>query len=405
MSRPPVDAPSAQVSLWSSQATHATIVLSVFFFFTGAVMAFFGPWLHDARGLNDEQIAWMIAAPQFARIVIGPFVAFYADGAPDHQRGLQVVAWGSLFAYAAFFFLADGFWSLLILGFIALCFSQSLTPLTEAALSRAAAPENFGKFRGVASAVLALSTFGVGMFAHIYGRDAIMYWLLGSLLLLSLTSMFFRPDRENRHFQSWRDRLRDVRELSLKSGFVKLVLAFGFIQASHAFFLVYSVRTWDAQGFSRLEAGLFWAVGGVAEAALYIFCLGWMITRISVKNILIIGGMGAVLRWIGLGFAPPIEGIVPLQLLHALSFAAVNYAASMAIKRHYEINKSAIAAQVLNTVLSLGVFMATLTLTSGYLRGALQAQVYWLMAAAAIAGVFIALLIAPKCVLAKPIVA
>jgi PPP family 3-phenylpropionic acid transporter len=108
---------SPESSLIASGAARVTLVMSLLFCAYGMTLAFLPRWLEVERGLDGAAIGAILALAQFARIVTGPAVAFWADGAEDRRTPIRLVLLAAVAAYAAFFFVAQDFWSLLAIGF------------------------------------------------------------------------------------------------------------------------------------------------------------------------------------------------------------------------------------------------------------------------------------------------
>ena len=106
-------------------------MLSGFFSTTGVILVFLPRWLEEERGLDGAAIGAILALAPLARLFIGPAIALWADSVADRRVPLQLMSAATLVAFAAFFFLAHDFWSLLVLGFVALSLLQTVTPVVE----------------------------------------------------------------------------------------------------------------------------------------------------------------------------------------------------------------------------------------------------------------------------------
>src|SRR5690606_26202923 len=131
--------PAAENSFLASRAARVTLVMSCLYTAAGVILVFLPRWLEAERHLSGAEIGAVLSLAQLARIVTGPMIAHWADGVSDRRTPLRVISICALAAYAAFFFLAAGFWQLLVLGFVALSLTASMTPLIEAATLRATA--------------------------------------------------------------------------------------------------------------------------------------------------------------------------------------------------------------------------------------------------------------------------
>jgi MFS family permease len=65
------------------------------FVVVGCYLPYMPVWLHW-RGLDEDAIALLLAAPLFARILFTPLISFAADWSGARRTVLIVLAWGSL---------------------------------------------------------------------------------------------------------------------------------------------------------------------------------------------------------------------------------------------------------------------------------------------------------------------
>lgn len=370
------------------------MVMSALFGTTGVILVFLPRWLELDRHLTGGEISYILSLAQFARVVTGPLIAYVADRASDRAAPLKIVAIAAVFAYAAFFFLAQGFWQLLVFGFVALTLTQSMTPLIEAATLRASAKGriSYGVARGIGSiAFIAANVLGGIVVAH-FGIAAVIVWVLCGLALTTITS--------------WAGLHRDPpppRTTTSKSGgasallrnrtFLILIVACGLIQAAHGFYYSFSTIVWRGQGISNEMIGVLWAFG-VSVEVVFLWSLPFIERRSTPEGLILIGAGAAVARWFALGFAPLGWVLWPLQAMHALSFAAAHVGAMRLLHRDTP-EHSAAMAQTLYAVMSGGLLMGASTLISGKLYDLGGAIGYWAMAAMAGAGGLLALLLIP----------
>ncbi|HYD72309.1 MAG TPA: MFS transporter, partial [Candidatus Binatia bacterium] len=175
-------------SLIAPRAARVTLVMSLLFCAYGMTLAFLPRWLEVERGLDGAGIGAILALAQFMRILTGPAVAFWADGADDRRAPIRLVLLAAVIAYAAFFFIADDFWSLLATGFVALSLTQAATPLIEAATLRATAEGKitYGAARGIGSVTFIVANVAGGVLIARFGLIAVVAW---TMMFLSLTAL------------------------------------------------------------------------------------------------------------------------------------------------------------------------------------------------------------------------
>lgn len=372
------------------------MVMSALFGTTGVILVFLPRWLEVERALSGAEIGAVLSLAQFARILTGPAVAYWADGASDRSAPLKIVSLAAVAAYAAFFFLADGFWALLVLGFLALSLSQSLTPLIEAATLRATAAGklNYGMARGIGSFAFIVANVAGGILISRFGLGAVVVWVVSGMALVVATSWLGLPrDPPLAHARA--ARAGAIGGLLRNRRFVILIVACGLIQSAHGFYYGFSTIVWRGQGISPEMVGILWGFGVAIEIA-FLFSLPFIERRTTPETLILLGAGGGVARWFAMGFAPLGAALWPLQALHALSFAAAHVGAMRLVHREAP-EHAATMAQTLYAALSAGVLMGISTLLSGYLYDHVGARGYWAMAAlCAVGGLLAIALLQPR---------
>jgi PPP family 3-phenylpropionic acid transporter len=129
---------------------------------------------------------------------------------------------------------------------------------------------------------------------------------------------------------------------------------------------------------------MLWGFGVAAEVAFMWFAEGWR-RRLGPEIMLVLGSLGAIVRWVAMAFSPPVPVLFALQALHAFSFAATFMAVLPLIER-YSPPRAASAAQVLNSALSGGLLIGLAMILSGPLFDAFGARGYLAMALIAVIG-------------------
>ncbi|MBY0566384.1 MAG: MFS transporter [Hyphomonadaceae bacterium] len=388
-----MSADSDSQSLFATRAARVTLVMSCLFGTTGVILVFLPRWLEVERGLSGAEIGAVLSLAQIARVVTGPLVAAWTDSVADRSMPLRIVAVAALAAYAAFF-MAHGFWPLLLLGFIALSMTQSLTPLIEAAILRATQSGriNYGVARGIGSVAFIAANILGGFIVARFGVGAVVVWVLSGLATVIVSSWFALPNDPPLKAPSVGEaRGNSIAVLLGNRRYLTLILACGLIQSAHAFYYGFSTLVWRAQGMSAELVGVLWAFGVAVEVA-FLWSLPAIEKRVSPEAMIIVGAVGATGRWLCMGFAPLGFVLWPLQALHALSFAAAHVGAMRLLFRETPEHAHAMG-QTLYAVLTGGVLMGACTLLSGLLYDLGGAQGYWAMAATSAIGGLLALLL------------
>jgi PPP family 3-phenylpropionic acid transporter len=332
---------------------------------TGVSTPFISLWF-AAHGLNGAEISAVLAAPMLARLVTSPLVAVWADGLKLRRTALAVLAGVAALGYLALAF-GGGVALWLPAWFVAATAIASFTPLADVLALKRARSEGFafGLPRGVGSLSYLIANVAMGaLLAHL-ATGVVLVWIVAAGALAAVTAAVVAP-LDPVHLGGTPQgaaRFAGLGRLVSDPVFMTAIVAVGLIQASHAFYYAFSTLVWRAQGTPEAMWGLLWATGVAAEIGFLWFLEPWR-RRVGPWVLLMLGGAGAVVRWTAFAFAPPLWLLWPLQVLHALSFAASFYAGLQIVER-LSPPESQSAAQTLNGALSSGVLIGLATVLSG----------------------------------------
>jgi PPP family 3-phenylpropionic acid transporter len=365
---------------------------SAIFVGTGASSPYMPVWFAE-RGLSGAQIGLILSLPMLARAFTAPMLAIWADSFKLRRTALIFMALAVMALYAALA-LPGGFAWWMIVWFAASSTFSTLSPLTDVIVLNRARRDgfNYGWPRGIGSAAFIVANVAVGAMLTWGSPELVLVWITACAGLAALAARFLLPPdpvHEEGHTVAATDRWAGLGELLRDPGFMTAVIAAGLIQSAHAFYYSFSTLAWKQQGIPESMTGVLWGVGVAAEVAFMWFMEPWR-RRVGPRNLLVLGGAAAVLRWTVLAFSPPLWMVFPLQTLHVLSYAAT-FLASLQLVERLATPRNASAAQAINSALSGGVLAGIATMASGPLFDRFGAQGYLLMSAMAVAGVIGAL--------------
>ncbi len=349
------------------------------YFAVGGVQVPFLPVWLDYRGLTEGEIAICIAAPLALRVVLTPLSGWMADHLPHRRIAVQVFM---ALAFLAFGFglVAEGFGPILAVTAIAfLCWQLALPAAEALALTGVRRFRlDFGRMRLYGSVSFILVNLASGVIVGWLAPGAI-YWAILLVLFAGLAVSLGLPVTPPA-VRALDDALRPpmrARDLLRHPVFLTLMAVGGLLQCSHAMIYGFGSLHWAAIGFSGLEIGILWAVGVVAEVALFAVS-GAAGRRFGATGLMLIGAVAAILRWLlfplDLGFA----GYLALQLLHGLSFGASFLGLQRAILTRVPDAITG-TAQSIAAMLG-GLLMALTTVVSGPLYGAFGVMGFTAMA-------------------------
>ena len=381
------------------------------FLIYGVHLPYLPVWL-DWRGLSPSEIAIITATPFFLRLIITPAVAMFADEKNAHRTAIAVL---SAIAVAASLLLSQsyGFW-LILAGAVALSLTMTtMMPLTEtiAVSGVKARGLDYGRMRLWGSLTFIAANLLGGAVIAASGAATGIYMIIAAAIATAGASLFL-PDadmntaaRGSSHRQIAQPnpsgqrsprsmrlvRMADAWALVKNPAFLALLIATGCVQAAHATYYTFGTLHWLGQGIDAKTAGLLWAIGVLAEVALFAFS-GRAVRAIGAAGLLIAGCAAAVIRWTVMSFEPALWTLIPLQLLHGLTYGAAHLGAIHLIAQTVP-DKSAGTAQALYATIGTGVAMGTATLLSGWLYADYGANAYLAMTGLSLIGLVAAVAI------------
>jgi MFS transporter, PPP family, 3-phenylpropionic acid transporter len=360
-------------------------VYAAFFLFNGIQMPYLPAWLAD-RGLDAREIGIVLAVPMLARILAVPLVTRLVDRHAEAETAAAVAATLGAAVYAVMGF-AHGFVAILAAYAVISTLSSPVLPLTDSLGLRGL------KARGLAYGPVRLWGSVAFIAANLAGGAALGAWGAGALVW-ALTAALAATAAAAWRLPRAGDGGETVAHASMGSGpwrsraFVATVVGASLIQASHAVLYGFATLQWTREGIDGTAIGLLWALGVVAEIVLFA-ASARIVARVGGANMILIGGIGAMVRWSAMGFGPPVLMLPALQLLHALSFGATHLGA-MDMLSQLAHRKGGATAQGDFAAVQGGTFALAMG-ASGGLVAAFGSGAYFAMAAVAATGFVIAL--------------
>ncbi len=348
---------------------------------TGVSLPFIATYFRS-RGLTGAEIGAVLALPLLVRPITGPVLAVWADGFTLRRTPLALLALGAAAGYLAML-AAPGFWGLLVCWLVGMTFLTTLTPLIDVITLRRSRIEgfNYGVPRGAGSAAFIVANLAMGAILAVMAPSVIVAWISTAAIGVAVVSALVLPPDRVHEGETKPDRAmrwKGLGGLVRDRTFVLAVITVGLIQGAHAFYYGFSALLWRKQGIPAPMIGVLWGVGVAVEVGFMWFAEPWR-RKIGPERLLVLGGSAAVLRWTAYAFAPPLWLLFPLQMLHALTFAA-SFMASLRLIERLAPPESASAGQAINSALSAGFMLGVGTLAAGPLFDAFGTKGYLAMA-------------------------
>lgn len=358
-------------------------------------------WL-EWRGLTAGEIGLVTSVPYFLRLVVTPSVAYAADRMGNHRRVILTLAWVSL-AAALSLSQSPGFWTILVTSVVLAISTWSIMPLTETvAIVGVRRGLDYGRMRLWGSLTFIAASFVGGAIVDASGRGAGI-WLIVAGVAATVAAAYLLPAPSRIAAISPAVTTTPVQEvedgaLPQRRGidsktvwrlardplFMVFLLAIGMVMASHAMFYTFGAIAWRAGGLSSAWIGTLWAIGVIAEIALFAWS-AVVVRRFGALTLLLAGCTGAVVRWAAMSFDPPLAVLIPLQVLHGLTYGAAHLGAIHFIGQAVP-EEAGGTAQALYSTIAAGVMQGGATLLSGVLYASYGSPAYLAMSAMSAVG-------------------
>jgi MFS transporter, PPP family, 3-phenylpropionic acid transporter len=380
-----------------SVAVRLSAFYGALFLIYGAHVPYFPVWL-NGRNLSASEISFIVAAPFFLRLLVTPLLAVFADHRQNHRSMIVLLSWLAL-GLVAVLSQMSGFWPVFLLAVPFAIAITSIMPLTETlAVSRVRADGlDYGRVRLWGSLTFVVMGLIGGILVESFG-GGIGVWLLTFGAVLTVAAAHYLPGLNPVAAPSQVARAalsrEDVMGLVRSPLFLLFLLSVGCTQASHATFYTFGALHWQALGISSISIGVMWAIAVLAEVALFAWSRP-VAEKFGPIELLTAGAAAAVVRWAIMSFDPPLAVLMPLQVLHALTYGATHLAAIHFIARAVP-DTAAGTAQALYASVAAGVIMGLATLISGPLFAAYGGGAYWLPAVLGLIGLGSAILLGKR---------
>jgi PPP family 3-phenylpropionic acid transporter len=296
--------------------------LSVFYAATfaigGAYMPFFPLWLR-ASGLESAWIGLVIAMPTVARLTAVPLVTRFAERRQAISGAILVT---SILTVAGFALVAamPSAPAIALMLLLTACVWTPTVPLTDAyALHGVALHDtNYGPIRLWGSVAYVAGVLAAGFVATAVAAEHLIWVIVVIATISAVSALTIEP------LPAAAPAITAPAaspSLLRRPAFTAILAAAALIQGSRAAYYSFSSIAWQGQGFSGATISVLWSLCVVAEIVL--FALSPRLD-LAYSTLVILGGLGAAVRWAVTAWEPPLAVLGVVQLLHALSFGATH---------------------------------------------------------------------------------
>lgn len=370
--------PIASSHLSRRFAVRLALFYGAIFALVGCHLPFFPVWLR-AVGIDAAWIGVISAVPAVTRFTILPLVTNFAERRAAVRGAMVVTA-----VITTFGFVAIGTQHLPVAVFLAYAVTAAAwtptVPLTDAYALRGVVRYGieYGPVRLWGSTAFVIGALGCGWLAdRIAARHLI--WIIAAAAALGAVISFGLQPLDSRKVQA--PAQRESGALLRDPGFLAIIAASALIQSSHSTYYIFGSITWQLAGLGGLTIAALWALGVLAE--IVVFALSPRFT-LQPSTLVVIGGVGALARWLITAQEPPVAVLAVVQLAHGLSYGLTQLGIMGLMVRHVPVPAITRAQGYLAAC--GGIVSSTASIVSGMIYARYGQGAYYAMAAMALAG-------------------
>ena len=370
--------------------------MSFLFLGLGVQLPFLPLWLAD-RGLTTGEIATVLSGQILVRALSAPLGTFLAD---RYNRPVPLIRLLPLLCGASYLLLSFmyGFEAILLVAVLAAVFLSPVGPLAEnfAMVESARAGLDYGRQRLWASVSFIVGTLVSGFALEVMATSAAVLLIAVSYAALGLAGLALpdvKPAPAAGEAAS-RAGPADMLWFFRSRVFVVFLIAASLAQASHAMLYGFGSLHWEQLGLSKATIGILWGIGVLAEVVFFFFS-GRFVPRFAPILLIVVGCLFGVLRWTLTAFDPPLWLLLPLQALHAATFALTHFGTLHFLMQNVP-NALRNSAQGLYTACSAGLFLMLATAAVGPMFDAFAGRAYLAMAAMSLVAAGLAFIVQGK---------
>lgn len=333
-----------------------------YFAVLGTLVPYWGLYL-KSLGYDALAIGQLMAIPMATKIIAPNVWGWIGDHYGHRMKIVRLASFASMLIFTMIFWV-QGFWMLATAMVLFSFFWNASLPQFEV-ITLAYLGEKVKKYSRVrlwGSVGFILSVLILGELIDRNGIQVVpfaIFFVYAAIWLSSLTVADINTRYDDSHDGSFLDVLK-------KPPVIAFLLAAFLMQFGHgAYYAFYSIYM-DSVGYSKSTIGQFWALGVIAEVAVFIY-MHHLLQKIGAGMVLTLSLLFASVRWLLIGWFPDSLAILLIaQTFHAATFGTFHAAAIHFVHQSFK-GKHQGSGQALYSSISFGLGGALGSLLAGNL--------------------------------------
>ena len=297
----------------------------------GALVPYFGLYL-QSLDYSAEEIGFVAAILMLTKVVAPNFWGWLSERSGKRLKLIQLGCLLAVFSFSAIFFDQSFLWLVWVITAFTFFWNAVLAQFEVVTLDHLVErPERYSQIRvwGSLGFVAAVVVLG-----WVFDRIAITYlphFIFFFTLLIWLSSLSVKEASHREHAPS----TLKFRQILRQPAVYYFLIASFLLQLSHGPYYTFYSLYLESYDYSRTSIGLLWALGAVAEIAVFLV-MHRLMPRLGVGPLFIWSLALTVCRWLMIAFFPQNTPLMVFaQVLHAFSFGTTHAVAMELVRRHF----------------------------------------------------------------------
>lgn len=341
--------------------------LSGFYFFyfavVGALIPYWGVYL-KYLGYSSQDVGVISAIILATRIIAPNFWGWLADKSKQRLRIIRLGSATACLCFAGVLISQRYPWLVFVVSCYTFFWHAVLPQFEVITLSYLGDHyQRYGQIRLWGSIGFIAAVVGLGLLFEWIPIAYLPLAILSFLLLIWLSSLSVKDLSVAKHSADSRGFLQQATQPAI----ICFLLASFLLQFSHGpYYTFYSLYLQENYGYTSAATGLLWALGVLAEVAIFIV-MPRIMKRWSIRHLMLLSLAITAIRWCLIGYAADwLWVLLFAQLLHAFSFGMAHSASIEIVRTHFKGNSQG-QAQALYSSFSFGAGGAVGALVGGLL--------------------------------------
>jgi len=302
-----------------------------YFMVVGALVPYFGLYL-QSLDFNAKQIGFIASILMLTKIIAPNIWGWLSERSGKRLKLIRLGCLLAVISFAAIFFNQSFLWLAWVITVFTFFWNAVLAQFEVVTLDHLVEqPERYSQIRvwgslGFVAVVVALG--------WVFDRIAITYlphFIFVFTLLIWLSSLSVKEASHREYAPS----ALGFRQILRKPAVYYFLIASFLLQLSHGPYYTFYSLYLESYDYSRTTIGLLWALGAVAEIAVFLV-MHRLMPRLGVGPLFIWSLALTVCRWMLIALFPEnLPLMVFAQVLHAFSFGTTHAVAMELVRQHF----------------------------------------------------------------------